>query len=65
MAGRPQEKRLVGWQWLNGYARRVIKTRSQESAIRPLFQIEEVAVLKAGLKLDHDEGRRPHQVKDT
>ena len=50
------KQRLVGWQWFNGYARRVIKTPSRELGMRPLFKREEIAVLKAGLQLDHDEG---------
>lgn len=50
------EKRLVGWQWLNGYARRVIKCPRSNNGMRWLYRKEELALEKAGLRLLHEEG---------
>jgi hypothetical protein len=50
------EKRLVGWQWLNGYARRVIKTPFTKFGVFWLSRKEELALEKAGLRLDHEYG---------
>jgi hypothetical protein len=50
------EKRVVGWQWLDGYARRVMKSPSTMFSVRPLLRTEELALEKAGLQLDHEDG---------
>lgn len=50
------ERRLVGWQWLNGYARRVIKSPSTNFGVRSLCRKEEKALEKAGLRVNHEEG---------
>ena len=50
------EKRLVGWQWLNGYARRVIECPRSNDGMRWLYRKEELALEKAGLRLLHEEG---------
>lgn len=50
------KKRLVGWQWLNGYARRVIKSPRSATGMRCLYRKEELALEKAGLRLVHEEG---------
>jgi hypothetical protein len=50
------ETRSVGWQWLNGYARRVMKSPSTKAGVRPLIRKEELALEKAGLRLDHEDG---------
>ena len=57
------EKRLVGWQWFNGYARRVIKSPSTMFGMRSLLRPEELAVVKAGLRLVHEEGMGEVKVK--
>jgi hypothetical protein len=51
-----EETRSVGWQWLNGYARRVMKSPSTEIGMRPLIRREELALEKAGMRLDHEDG---------
>lgn len=59
------ETRLVGWQWLNGYARRVIKCPFAQSGIRWLYRKEELALEKAGLRLDHDYGMGKEVLEDA
>jgi hypothetical protein len=59
------KNRLVGWQWFKGYARRIIKSPTRKTGLRALHKLEELAVLRAGLKLDHDEGRGQDEVKDS
>lgn len=50
------QTRLVGWQWLNGYARRVIKSPSTKFGIRSILRKEERVLEKAGLRVNHEEG---------
>jgi hypothetical protein len=58
------EKRLVGWQWLNGYARRVITTPFTKFGLAWLSRKEELALEKAGLRLDHEDGMGDEEVEE-
>lgn len=58
------EKRLVGWQWLNGYARRVITTPFTKFGLCWLSRKEELALEKAGLRLDHEGGMGEEVVEE-
>lgn len=60
-----EEKRLVGWQWLNGYARRVIKCPLSINGMRWLYRKEELALEKAGLRLLHEEGMGEEVVENA
>ena len=60
-----EEKRLVGWQWLNGYARRVIKCPLLINGMRWLYRKEELALEKAGLRLLHEEGMGEEVVENA
>jgi len=59
------EKRLVGWQWLNGHARRVIKCPLSNNGMRWLYRKEELALEKAGLRLLHEEGMGEEVVENA
>ena len=58
------EKRLAGWQWLDGYARRVMKSPSTMFGVRALLRTEELALERAGLRLDHEDGMGEGEVEE-